>query len=200
MVVDTTPFISRADLGDFLHRAGELDDDDLALVAVDSACEELRRLTGQNFNEGETTVLLDGSNTRSLILPQAPVSEIASVKVNDELVDAGDYVVTDGGVLRRVKVNGTALSSWSTGWPWGAMNVEVAYSHGFDEVPRDLRMLALTLAGRIYEQGIVKQETVGGSTSTFSVDGPLDLTRTEERIVRRYTLKKAPAVSTETGS
>jgi hypothetical protein len=199
--VSTEPFISRADLADYLHEAdGALDDSDLALMAVDAACDHLRRLTGQNFNSGETLVNLDGTGTRSLLLPETPVGEVTSVLVNDEEVDADDYLVTDAGSLRRVKWNGQSVSAWTYGWPRGQMNIAVTYSHGFDEVPRDLRMLATVIAGRIFEQGAARQETVGGSTTTFSVDAALDLTPTERLIVRKYRRKKAPAVSTEAGS
>lgn len=199
--MNTDPFISRGDLALFLHRdATSLDDDELGLVAVDSACEHLRKLTGQNFNEGETTVRLDGTGTRSLILPQAPVEEVSSVVIADEALDPEDYLVTDAGALRRVRWNGQDVSTWRYGWPKGQMNIAVTYSHGFGEIPRDLRMLALIIAARIYEQSVERQETVGGSTTTFSVDAPLDLTRTEKLIVRRYTLTKAPAVSEEVSS
>lgn len=199
--MDLDPFISRGDLAAALHRPeGSLDDDDLALIATDAACGHLRKLTGQTFNENETVVNLDGSGTRSLLLPQTPVDEISSVLIDGEAIDPGDYIVTDAGVLRRTFLDGRVAPRWSAGWARGQMNVEVTYSHGFGEVPSDLRMLALTIAARIYEQNVARQETVAGSTTTYSVDAALDLTRTEKLIVRRYSKQKAPAVSTEAGS
>ena len=185
----TTPFISLTDLGNFtgVDYAGS----DVAIIAIDSACERVRSYLSQHVNLVEDDeVSLHGTGTDVLLLPELPVRSISSVTetVNDEdtvLVDGTDYELGEAGMLYR-------LGAY---WPRGKNNVTVVYTHGWDlsedvqgsgdvdvpRVPSDLRYVALTLAADIVTAGTsgaggVQSESIGDysykmeGTSTGGLD------------------------------
>jgi hypothetical protein len=48
-------------------------------------------------------------------------------------------------------------------WPSGRQNITVTYDHGYADadLPRDVRMVALSVASRIAVQGVALEESVG---------------------------------------
>lgn len=185
----TAPFISRDDLSDYLGR--DVSADDGALIAVDSACEIVRTLTEQDFNEVTETIKLDGTGTDTLLLPQSPVSTVGTVVVNAGTLESDDYAFTEEGRLFRT--SGTATnSSWVRGgqplayWAPGRQNVEVTYTHGYaGTVPSDVRMVALMLAYRMVSQGGAISEQVGVVSKRYAA-AATDLTNGEAAILRKY--------------
>lgn len=188
------PFISIADLGDYIGR--DVSTDDGAVIAVDSACEMVRTLTEQDFNPvNADTVTLDGTGTDTLLLPQTPVTAAGTVVVNGGSLTAADYVATSDGHL--VRTGGTAWSTWSETsfgpadyWPRGRQNISVTYNHGYAagtalDVPADVRMVALMIASRLVIQGVEKSRTVGQASATYAV-ASTDLTNGEKAILRKY--------------
>lgn len=168
----------------------DLSDDLLAALACVSACARLRTETGQELDavDDDTVTFAIFEPVTELLLPEMPVREVDEVRVDGEV--SLDWHVTEAGVL--VSTEG-AFSRDSA--------VEVDYSHGFEPVPADLRLLALTLAARVYQQGISRQESTGGSSVTWSVPSSLDLSAGEKGLVAKYrhrrasTVAGAPAVS-----
>lgn len=183
------PFISRQDLTDYLGR--DVTADDGALIAVDAACDTVRTVAEQNFNQvvGGTAVL-DGSGTDALLLPELPVSAAGTVLVNGTAVT--DYTLNGNGVLFRGTV-GLSDPYWPDEmptrlvWPTGRQNVEVTYDHGYADadLPRDVRMVALSLASRLLVQGVATEESLGDARVKYA--GPaMDLTAGEKMILRKY--------------
>lgn len=174
------PFISVADLSDFIGR--DLSADPGAIVAVDSACEMCRAVSGQQFNRGTSTTLLDGSGTDMVLLKQLPVNAVSSVSVAGAAVT--DYRVdTARGALLR-----GATGSWPTPvWPYGRDNVQVVYDHGFDvaDLPRSVSMVALSIAARLVIQGPAAQEGIGNVSIRYAL-ASTDLTVGERLILGRY--------------
>ena len=166
------PFISLNDLGD---RVGEdVSASDLAVIAIDAACEAVRSYIDNPINLVEDEVIrVDGSGTYRLVLPRPPVREVSAVTelatdTTDDvvLVAETDFVLERYGILRRVDQN----------WFAGYGNVEITYTHGWDidepplweRVPADMRLVALNLSARIYasgtksiEAGGVAEESIG---------------------------------------
>ncbi len=184
------PFVSTDDLGDFLRR--ELTGDLMAEMAVGSACETLRDMIGQDLvGVVDDAVTLDGPGTDALLLPQTPVHEVASVLQDGEEVDSETYYLNkvDGALYRKV---GT--------WRRGRGRFEVTYTHGWNAysasgsgglaslppLPRTLHILAVTLAARIYDQGLVKNEKVGTYSVIYSAESALSMTKGEIDIVAKY--------------
>jgi len=185
------PFISREDLGDYLGQ--DLSASDKALIAVDAACDICRTLAEQTFNEViDETIVLDGTGTDALLLPESPVIDVTAVTENDEaLVVDDDYKLNGSGVLLRSPVvyEGGWGDQWVRRvWSLGRQNIEVTYSHGYaaTDLPRDVRMVALSLADRIFTQGNVSFESLGAYSVRYTNGAALDLTVGERAILRKY--------------
>lgn len=182
------PFISTTDLGDYLGR--DVSTDNGALIAIDSACDIVRTLTGQTFNSvvGDA-IALDGTGTDCLLLPETPVSAAGTVTLGGAaLVQGTDYVLADDRKL--IRTAGTSFSTNLYGdltvWPLGRQNVLVTYDHGYaGTVPSDVRMVALQVASRIALQGIVQSENLAGQALVYASPA-LDLTAGEKLILQRH--------------
>ena len=184
------PFISRDDLSDYLGR--DVTADDGALIAVDAACDAVRTLTEQTFNETVGgTVFLDGTGTDCLLLPEQPVNAAGTVTVNGTAIT--DYTLSGNGMLFRGTV-GLSDPYWPDDlppggrvWPRGRRNVRVTYDHGYaaDDLPRDIRMVALSLASRLVVQGPASQERQGDVAVTYAV-AATDFTNGERMILGKY--------------
>lgn len=173
------PFISRQDLTDVLGR--DVTADDGALAAIDAACDACRLFAEQDFNFSTSTITLDGTGTDALLLPQLPVSGAGTVTIDAEAVT--DFVLKDDGVLIRKATDTTTAIVW----PWGRQNIVVTYDHGYtdDELPREVRMVALQYASRILIQGPALSESSGQQSVTYAGAAD-DLTRTERAILRKH--------------
>lgn len=192
------PFITTADLGAYLRR--DVTGDLMAELAVGSACETLRDMIGQDLDgKVDDVVTLDGSGTDALLLPQLPVAEVAAVYLltagDPILVPAANYYLGDDGVLYMRR---------GLRWLPGRGLYQVIYSHGWNTqaesggsgsglnvsdlpaLPRTLRILATTWAARIYDQGLVSQESVGGYQVIYSAESSLSLTKGELALVAKY--------------
>jgi len=174
------PFISVQDLIDYLGRGGTADPG--MLIATDSACDTVRTIAERDFNQViGGTAILDGSGTDCLLLPQLPVTAAGTVTVNGGTIT--DYMLGDGGMLLR----GTAGIDPRPVWPMGRQNIRVTYNHGYadQDIPRDVRMVALSLASRLVVQGPAVEESIG-TVSVKYAGHPMDLTNSEKAILRKY--------------
>lgn len=194
MPESVTPFISREDLSEYLGR--DVENDPGALIAVDAACDVCRTFTEQTINAGSSTHVFDGTGTDALLLRELPVTSVTSVAVSDgmsppSLTTAGtfDFVLNGRGILYARDSAGT--SSFGNCWPRGRQNIRVSYSHGYttgsvdSNLPRDLRMVALTVASRLLIQGPTLFETIGEVSTRYAAESTA-LMPTERAILRRY--------------
>lgn len=174
-------FAAYEDLADYLHMdAGDLERGaaQVALLGADAA---IRAYTGQTLAYVEDDeITLDGTGTETILLPQLPVVEVTSVAVDGEAVE--DFTVDlDAGI---VKVNGTFGVSHQ--------GVEITYSHGYspgETALDDLRVVATTIAGRLYTQAGTAQQTVGGISQSFEATNTT-LTIGEKSILDQYRDKR----------
>lgn len=173
------PFISTKDIVDYLGRGGTADPG--MIIAADAACDMVRTLAEQSFNQATSTVVLDGSGTDALLLPELPASGAGTVLVNGGTVT--DYVLNGNGILLR----GTAGVDPRPVWPAGRQNVQVTYDHGYgdQDIPRDVRMVALSIASRLVVQGPTKSESIGPAGVQYAI-ASTDLTNGEKAILRKY--------------
>lgn len=174
------PIVSRTDLSNYLYDGNvNLDDNDMALAAVDAASDACRTTTGQVINYvSDDVIVRDGTGTDVLVLPQRPVDSVDSILDYDgNEIDSTDWVLTDIGTL--VRPGGV--------WTKGRQNFTITYSHGWEDadIPRDLRMVALSMAGRIFMQGPLVFESIGKRQVRYA--GPaMDFSKTELAILRKY--------------
>lgn len=188
------PFIGLNDLGDAL--GADVSTSDLAVIAIDSACEMIRAELGNDINLAEDAeITIDGSGSGRLILPEPPVREVSEVIIDDGLdteltLATTDYVLDDlprlhGAYLRRI--GPSTVWPYNT-WPVGRRNITITYTHGwdvvepisdpppgFERVPSAIRSVALGLAKRIYvtntsgATGATTSLSLGSATETFDV-------------------------------
>lgn len=177
------PFISPADVVEYLGRGGTADPG--IIIACDAACDIARRLADQEFNANTATVTLDGTGTDYLLLPQHPVRAVSKVVVNGGTIT--DYALSAVGGLVR-KSASTYSSHFSTLiWPSGRQNVEVTFDYGYadEDIPRDVRMVALTIASRLVIQGPALYETVGQTSVRYAAESTAVMP-TEKLILSKY--------------
>src|SRR5215468_5396646 len=107
-----SPFISRQDLTDYIGR--DVTADNGATMAVDSACQIIRDLTEQQLDAVVGgTVVLDGTGTDALLLPELPVNGAGTVSVNGTIAGTADYTVKDSSYL-VIKSGGTICNpAWA---------------------------------------------------------------------------------------
>jgi hypothetical protein len=181
------PFITQQDLSDYIGR--DVTADPGALMAIDAACDVIRDITEQDFTYGTTTVSLDGTGTDVLVLPQRPVASAGTVLVNGGTIV--DYIApTPDGFLYRGTATAAGYGYGYGGgacWPRGRQNVKVTYEHGYQtlDVPRSVRMVAISYAARLVLQGVAQSETVGDVTVNYGMAAS-ELTANEMRILVGY--------------
>ena len=162
------PFISHEDLNAYLETSftgGEL----LVLIALDGACEAVRRELHRTLNLVEDDeIVLDGNATGTLILPERPVHEVSDVTLDDAAVEDEFYYLD--------KERGVLYFNEGSIWTWGKGNITLTYTHGYalDEddvagtitrVPSNIRLVALRLAAAVYRSKGVDIGTAAGVTT-----------------------------------
>ena len=180
------PFITTTDVVNYLGRGGTADPG--MIIAVDSACDICRDVAEQTFNQGTSTIYLDGTGTDALLLPEAPATAAGTVLVAGGTVT--DYVLSDNNILFRKQTSADVdytNNYQALTWPVGRQNVQVTYTHGYADadIPRSVRMVALAIAARLVLQGPMLEETVGETRAKYAV-ASTDLTANELRILRKY--------------
>lgn len=186
------PWITLDELASYLSPRAprDLTGDVLAEISTEGACDLIRTRAEQLFDVvTDDTVTFSGRDSHALILPEAPVIEVDEVRVDDEV--ELDWELTASGILRRTE-RGC--------WPYGDGNIAVDYSHGYEVMPADLRLLALTVAARHYQQGIAKQESTGNASVTFSVAAAGDLSSGEMALVAKYRRPSGERLAAAVGS
>lgn len=183
------PFISKTDLDNYL---GYTTDVDKSGIAIDAACDITRKVSGQSLDfVANDVVVLDSEGQESLLLPEMPVYSVASVvdQNNRTLVEGTDYEFDSEAGYLQTKRRGSKFAI-------GRKVYTVTYTHGYVsdagvvglpadviEWPSALRMVALQLATRIYDQGIVSSESVGGVSMSYAAPEALVLSDRERSLL-----------------
>lgn len=188
-----SPFIDSATLGSYLGR--NLTSDAVAAASCCAAASDMcRDIAEQQFTQvlGDA-IMLDGSGTDALLLPQAPVSSVGTVSVltrtagsvSTITLGTADYTTTPDGILFAAGGGGTALIG--NVWPSGRRNIAVTYDHGFGtaDFPASVKQVALSVASRLLIQGPNKSESIGGASVTYAANST-DFTAGELAILRKY--------------
>jgi hypothetical protein len=176
--------VSLATLDDLEQLCGPQDDAAAAQSALDQATTAIQMATGQTLIAMESRVLLDGEGADTLLLPELPVTDVATVRVEGIELDEYDFEWSATGILR--------LTGWCRHFPRRMQSVDVTYSHGFDPIPADLVLATAKIACRILAGGEVTGATIDGVPIThervgaYSVSYNQGLSATESAVVDRY--------------
>lgn len=189
------PFISIDDLYAYL-RLPELDvgqTDDLSTIALDSACYIIRGFLHQTINlVNNDIVAIDTDGTDTIVLPEAPVVSVADVSNLTTTTDFTTTVYDPATYMVDYDRSMIVFRGTATTFPDRRGAVQVTYTHGWDIIPTDIRIVALTLAARIYDQGLAKAETIGNTRLVYSHDESLGLSSREKDILVKYRRSGTP--------
>lgn len=178
-------------------------DDAQALLAIEEATAVIKNYCNQEIEQvSDDVILLDGTGSTKLFLPELPVVSIASVEVDGVLLDPTYYALAENGVLWR---------KYGT-WTVGACNIEITYTHGYSAIPEDVKGVCYRSASRLYQArlkaskvdfvGDVKSVSVGdysisfggGSGTAGENQGDVSAARTllmsEKDVLNRYRYKR----------
>ena len=181
-----------ADLATLLGRTFSPEQELQAQALLDQASSVVRSYVRQDITRATTTDTFTMRRADPVLhrcagavtLPQRPIVDIGSVKVND--VATADWWQDGNDLLLR-----------SAAWDQppaanGPPRVTVTYTHGWDEVPGDIKAIVLQAANRvIVNPSGIRSETVGGESVTYLIPAAGEylgvlLSRTEQKVLDRY--------------
>lgn len=124
--------------------------------AIAEATEAIRNYCHQHIDLVEDDeITLDCVGGTRLFLPELPVTGVAEVIEDGEILDEDDdYKLGQHGILHRVGQD----------WAAGVQIITVTYTHGYDaydSLPDDLVAVATRAAARSYQAGLKASETKG---------------------------------------
>lgn len=157
------PFATAADLAAVMQSSVDAAAADLALA---SASAVIRRWTRQTI----THVVDDVAQLRiidcdQLVLPQRPVELVSQVMVNALVLN--DWVLSGDRLLRT---GGWRYLPGTSSYPDPGI-VEVTYTHGWDEIPDDVRGICLDLASAtLSNPAMLRQESIDDYSRTFAAE------------------------------
>lgn len=181
-----------ADLATLLGRTFTPEQELQAQALLDQASSVVRAYVRQDITQATTTDTFTMRRADPVLhrcrgvvtLPQRPVTDIDSVQVGG--VATEDWWQDGNELLVR---------SWSWDQPPAAHRppqVTVTYTHGWAEVPGDIKAIVLQAANRvIVNPSGIRSETVGGESVTYLIPAAGEylgvlLSRTEEKVLDRY--------------
>ena len=182
--------------------------DTIARLALAAATSLIQGYTDQLIAQvTDETVVLDGSGTDTMLLPELPVTDVSNVIVNSDTSfpmtllnqtseSDAEYTFVGGnkGLLIRRQgrfVNyGDDQTAQFGCWPRRRQSVTVTYTHGYPVIPAELQLLCVTVASRAWAQDGATQETVGTYIAQYAGQ-PGVLTADEMKMLGRYRARKS---------
>jgi hypothetical protein len=177
-------FAEVEDLAAFLHMDPSLlEDDEGAAMALDAAEVIIKTYTKQDIEETSETVYIDGPRNSALLLPQLPVTTVTTVTEDGtSLTVSEEYFLDDEhGVLYRCSGDRYSPVYWSQ----GTLNIAVTYTHGYETIPADVKLVTCSAAGRIFDHAGVTQETASGYSASYD-SASVFLSAGERAVLDRY--------------
>lgn len=136
----------------------------------------------RKLDQEEITEYYDGPGGHELILKNFPISTIDSIYIDQNwewgsttLVDSDNY--TFDPLTGIVIFNGQGIApTWGAGWTVGRRNLKITYTYGWDDIPDDIRLAGLEIAGMRFLQshkaegrlGVVQESEKLGSADSGS--------------------------------
>jgi uncharacterized phiE125 gp8 family phage protein len=136
--------------------------------AIENFCR--RNFKMQTFTDEE----YDGNDHRYLNLYNYPIQSVESVTLNDEVVDAKEYIVKKKiGILARKYNNtlsGISYNRYVPIWPKGDANILVTYTAGYDVIPADLEQACILFVMSFFKSDVANFSTTFTDGFVFRAD------------------------------
>lgn len=175
--MSTAPdFVDTTDLSDY--KAGDAAE---IILQVQAA---IRSYCGWHIAPSiEQTVTLDGRGSRHLWLPSLYVTDVTSVSNEGTAVTSDEYDWSESGYIE------SRYGCWTT----RPRQVEITFTHGYDDIPADVVGVAVAVAARASASPAgVKREQAGAVSLEYGqfngVAGGIALLQHERDILERYKL------------
>jgi hypothetical protein len=153
-------------------------------LALASASAVIRRWTRQTITRVvDDAVPLRIIDCDQLVLPQRPVESVSQVMVNALVLN--DWVLSGDRLLRT---GGWRYLPGTSSYPDPGI-VQVTYTHGWDEIPDDVRGVCLDLASAtLSNPAMLRQESIDDYSRTFAAEslGLGGLSETHKELLGDY--------------
>lgn len=152
-----------------------------AQLLLDIATAEIQGYTGQLLEyveDDEITIDAPVGSDMPAFLPELPVIGVSAVELDG--IAAEDFTFYTHGLLYRTN------AAWWSDASTARQKLVVTYSHGYEDIPADLKGVCLSLAGRLLEgkSGFtVDTEGNPANASTTTRAGAIGTFTDEERAV-----------------
>lgn len=129
-------------------------------------------------------VRIDGTGTRTFLLPAAPVVEITSLELDGvPLVEGTDFEWSEDGYVRRLGCQH---------WPNRLRCIQGVYAHGYDPIPEDISEVIIDQArSQYYVRPGVQTMQVGGQQIGFGAQASVGVTAQWTAMVDKYRLDRS---------
>lgn len=170
------PLASTEELSTWL---GVPPDNDQLIAALNAASNRFRGAVRHPVTRVRGDVArLDGYGTTTLLLPCAPVVDVASVEVNGTPTE--DYEWSEMGALYRQQ-----------GWPRKYRSVQVTYDHGYDLVPGEIAEVVIDQARSLYRvHPGISSVTTSVESLSFGTAASVGVTAQWSAVVEAYRLNR----------
>jgi hypothetical protein len=172
--------LTATDLQHYLKVPNGQLDDDLAGIAVSGAQQAVLDYLDQQIEETEVELYLSAAGYQyRLILPNHPVTEI--VECSESADTSNPRTIDPDTIVIDPDTDNTIWQTPKTNWQRGCDNIKIKYKYGYDgyTIPPTVFVVALQVAGRIYEGGPYSSDNTGGINATL-LSGAGQLTDTEK--------------------
>lgn len=133
-------YITKEELEQFINKYP--DDETLAQVYVDAAIEAINRYLGYNVEVQDYETIAFGDNGTLFELEAYPLKELKSVKKDETSLDVS---------LFRIKSKNYLEYNYGRGIFSKDNLYTITYSAGFEEVPKEIKNVALRIASVLWE-------------------------------------------------
>lgn len=158
---------------------GMADTDPLLLLALKRASDRFRGEVHHPVHfVSDDVEYRNGDGSTRMLVKVAPIVGTPSIKIGGAPI-TGVEVDRDSGILGR-----------AAGWPRGLGNIEVTYSHGYEEIPGDIVDAVLEQAETqaLALGGGLSQMTVGSQSASFGAQATVGVTQRWADTVQKYVL------------
>jgi hypothetical protein len=194
----STPWITNEELAG--HTGSEIAFNPVASLYMEAACDCIRLYIDQQVDyETGDTVVLSGTGTTTLMLPEMPVIEVSSITKDDDAapIDLTTYIQQGRSQIHLIDGNVWLPTSrytvvYSHGWALTALDEDT--EAGILRIPATLRLRALEVAATALVSGTtgvggVKKEAIGRYSYELADTGSgvyVGLTEEQEVELRRF--------------
>jgi len=176
-------YITILDLADYMHTPWtSLNNLDLAQFACDTASDLIDDFLEHNVLATAVVEKYNGNNNDRFLLTGHPVINVNSIKTYDSSLNPASEADLVEDVDYTVDKNAGIVYCISTWLPLGVNNVVVDYVYGSSIIPNKVKVVAMQLAYRIYDVGMVESESTGSWSAAY-VKGGANLTEDETAIL-----------------